>query len=460
MGVHSSMDDQPVSTPRGTPAPVLLADGRQTGRRRPGPRRRVWLRFGLTTTVALAVVLAAGLALSARVAEREGVGAVRRTTAVLASSVIAPRLTPDLLAGKPEAVAAMDELVERRLSIPTDIVRVKLWAAEGRIVYSDAHSLIGARYPLEGDAASVLRDGGTEAQVSNLRLSENRLERPLGDRLLEVYTGVRASDGTLLLFEAYYSFEDVDAHRSALLRSFASITLVGLFVFAGFQLSLGFTTVRWLHREQDRLLDNAVKMSEDHRRRLASDLHDGIVQDLVGASYVVAGAAADLRRHGEEEMATGLSESTQGIRASIQRLRSMIVDLYPAALRTAGLEVALSDLAAPLRLRGMDVQLDTPAGLNLPEHVQTLIYRLVQEAFGNVLKHASANRVTLSIESRDSCTVVEITDDGIGFIPGEAMAPGQIGLPAMADLAREAGALLEVVSEPGHGTTVRMELPT
>jgi two-component system NarL family sensor kinase len=442
------------------PTPVVLADGRRTARRRPGPSRSVWVRFGASTAIALAIVLAAGLALSTRAAEHEGVADVRHTTELLTSAVIEPQLSRDLLAGDPGAIAAMDELVDTRLSIPTDIVRVKIWDADGRIVYSDAHDLIGARYPLGDEELGVLRAGGTHAELSNLELSENRLERALGGRLLEVYSGLQAPDGTPLLLEAYYSVDDVNARRSELLWSFASITLLGLFVFAGFQLSLGFTTVRWLHRERDRLLDKAVKMSEDDRRRLASDLHDGVVQDLVGASYVLAGTAGELRERGEEQMAARLSDSRQDVRASIQRLRSMIVDLYPATLRTAGLEVVLSDLAAPLRLRGMDVQIDTPTGLALPEHAQTLVYRTIQEALRNVMNHALASRVTLAVEQHASCTRVEVTDDGIGFVPGKPPERGHIGLPAMADLARESGALLEVVSEPGHGTTVRLELPS
>jgi signal transduction histidine kinase len=452
------MDDRSVPRPGPSATPVVLADGRRTGASGPVSRGRVWLRFGLATALALAVVLAAGMALSERAAQREGVADVRRITEVLASAVIQPQLSAGLLAGQSDRVTAMDDVVQQRLLVPTDIVRVKIWSADGRIVYSDAQSLIGARYPLGDEEVRVLRDGGTHAEVSDLSLPENRLERALGGRLLEVYAGIRAPDGTPLLFEAYFSFESVNARRSVLLRSFASITLAGLFVFAGFQLSLGYTTVRWLHRERERLLEKAMKMSEGHRKRLASDLHDGIVQDLVGASFLVAGASAELGRGGDQGLAAALGEPSRGIRASIQRLRSMIVDLYPAALQTAGLEVALSDLAAPLRLRGIDVQLQTPAELNLPEHSQTVIYRMVQEALRSILRHASAHQVTLTVHSDDSTTVVEIAFDGVGYLVGEESSAEHLGLLAMADLAREAEALLEVVSEPGHGTILRLRL--
>jgi len=175
------------------------------------------------------------------------------------------------------------------------------------------------------------------------------------------------------LLEAYYTLEDVHAHRSALLWSFASITLLALVIFAGFQLSLGFTTVRWLHREQQRLLDRTVKMSEDDRRRLAADLHDGVVQDLAGVSYALTGNAVKLRENGETELAADLAGSGHTVRASIRQLRSMIVDLYPAAPRTAGRGNALADLAETVRLRGIDVDVETSGELDLSEHAQTLI---------------------------------------------------------------------------------------
>jgi signal transduction histidine kinase len=89
-----------------------------------------------------------------------------------------------------------------------------------------------------------------------------------------------------------------------------------------------------------------------------------------------------------------------------------------------------------------------------------LIYRMVQEAFRSILQHASAHQVTLTVHSGDSATVVEIADDGVGYLVGDESSAEHLGLLAMADLAREAEALLEVVSEPGHGTILRMRLPT
>jgi signal transduction histidine kinase len=441
--------------------PVVLADGRRAHRRDLEPSRRVLARFGISTALALMVILVAGLVFSSRAAEREGVADVRRLTHVLAHSVVEPNLTAGLLAGDDEAVAAMDDLVKRQLAESTDLVRVKLWAEGGRIVYSDEGRLIGTQYAFGDEELAALKAGTTDAEVSDLGRSENRFERNLGGRLLEVYSGVQAPDGTRLLFETYFSFDVVHARRTVLLWSFASITLVGLFVFAAFQLSLGYTTVRWLQRERERLLEKAVRVSEDERRRLAADLHDGIVQDLVGAAYVVTGTSAELRRRREyDECQTRLSSAADSIRTSVQGLRSMIVDLYPASLGMAGLHVAMSDLVAPLRSRGMSVDLFMPEELRIPEHVQALLYRISQEAVRNIVRHAQASSVSIHVEGRHGRTVLSITDDGTGFTPGGNSVPGHIGLRTMADLAQEAGALLEITSAPGRGTAIVVELPS
>lgn len=448
-----------VADERAGPETVLvLADGRRAHREPLEPSRRILVRFAVSTGLALAVILVTGLVFANRAAEREGVADVRELTAVLARNVVEPNLPQGLLEGDRAAITTFDALVTQRLQRGTDIVRVKLWSPDGRIVYSDDPRLIGARFAIDAEERAVLTSGGTEAEVSDLSRPENRLDRSLGPHLLEVYTGVRTARGDPLLLECYYSFADVNSRRTELMWSFASITLAGLVVFAGFQISLGYNTVSWLQRERERLLSQAVKVSEAERRRLAADLHDGVVQDLVGASFVVSGAAQELERGGSGALAARLKGSTEGIRASIQRLRSMVVDLYPASLRQAGLDVALSDLVAPLRARDVDVELIIDPDLDLPEHAESLLYRVAQESLRNVSHHARATRVRVRVTSSATSTTIEVVDDGVGFVPRPAQ-PGHIGLRTIADLAEESGALLQLSSSPGRGTTVRLELP-
>ncbi len=422
-------------------------------------RRPVLWRFGLATALAFAVVVAAGLGLSARAAEHEVMAAVSHRTALIASAVVEPQLTTALLRGEPAAIAGMDRLVTRLTAGTTDIVRVKIWDAEGCIVYSDAHRLIGVNFPLEADERRVVGTVGTSAEVSDLRLPENRMEQAFGDRLLEVYTHLRGPDGRPLMLEAYYSYDDVNARRSELLRSFASITLLALLVFAGLVVSIGITMVGWLRRERDHLLDKAVRVSDGDRRRLAADLHDGVLQDLAGASYALAGTAATIHQRGDEDLAAELTGPGDIIRASIRQLRSMIVELYPATLRTAGLTNALTDLAETARLRGIDIQLTMPEQLALPEHAQVVIYRTVQEALRTIANRSGAAHATVTVEQHASRVRVEVADDGAGFVPGQPPEKGHIGMLSMAELAEQSGGRLESLSTLGRGTILRLELP-
>src|SRR5205085_4397570 len=118
--------------------------------------------------------------------------------------VAAPYLTGALLAERPAAIAALDRTVHARL-LADPVVRVKIWDPSGRIVYSDEPRLIGARYPLRSEERHALRTAGTDAEVSDLTRPENRFERQY-HKLLEVYIGLRATNGTPVLFETYQRF--------------------------------------------------------------------------------------------------------------------------------------------------------------------------------------------------------------------------------------------------------------
>jgi hypothetical protein len=96
----------------------------------------------------------------------------------------------------------LDQTVHRRILRGTPIVRVKVWDADGRIVYSDAPVLIGTHFPLGRGELALLRHGGIGADASDLARPENRSERAFR-KLVEVYVGVRGSDGRRLLFEDY-----------------------------------------------------------------------------------------------------------------------------------------------------------------------------------------------------------------------------------------------------------------
>ena len=149
----------------------------------------------------LAVFGAASLLALRSLANAEALRDARQFATLAGQGIVEPTIAPGLLRGEPQAIAAVDRIVQERV-LGERVVRVKLWTRDGRIVYSDEPRLIGARFPLDAEKLDVLRTGTTKASLSDLAGPENRYERGQGD-LYEVYLPIRAPDGTPLLFETY-----------------------------------------------------------------------------------------------------------------------------------------------------------------------------------------------------------------------------------------------------------------
>ncbi len=159
--------------------------GTATGSRS-GRRLVAWQvgQFALAGIVALLIVVLATAIASRRVGEREAIADARITTVIRAQGLVTPTLTDDLTAGDEAAIERVDEVV-RRVVLDDSLVRVKLWTADGRIVYSDVPELIGTTWDLGADELESMATGRIEAGVSDLSKPENVYERGSG-KLLEV----------------------------------------------------------------------------------------------------------------------------------------------------------------------------------------------------------------------------------------------------------------------------------
>lgn len=401
------------------------------------------------------VVLLVGTArLSGRAAAQEAIDDAVATTQLLAHSVAEPALPRGLVSGDSGAVDRLDRAVLRRLLVE-DVARIKIWDATGRIVYSDKTQLIGNDYPLGPDERAVLRDGTTEAEESDLTKPENRYERGSGG-LLEVYTRIRAPEGDPLLFEVYYSAADIAARRASVLASFRPITVGGLLALVALATPLMWVLTRRLDRaarERERLLRAAVDASDAERRRIARDLHDTVVQDLTGTAFALSASA----RAGGATPAT-LEGLAAGMRGSLRSLRSLLVEIHPRDLRTAGLAAALEDLVAPAAGAGVEATVTVEGVEGAREQDLVLVWRVAQEAVRNTLRHAGATELSVEVRSQGPLTVLEVVDDGCGFDPAEAVDRTHFGLRGLESLIADAGGTLEVTSSPGRGTTVRLEV--
>lgn len=419
--------------------------------------------FLATGLLALSGIVAGTTELSRRAAATEAVADARQITEVLAHSVAEPDMPRGLVLGEPGAIDRFDRAVLERLLV-SDVRRVKIWTAEGLIVYSDKTQVIGGRYPLDDDELEVLRTGATDAEVSDLSKPENRFERDAGG-LLEVYTRVVSPEGTPLLFEVYFSAAAVSTREDEIASQFRPITLTGLGLVVAVATALLWLLTRRLRRsaeERERLLTAAVEASEAERLRIARDLHDGVVQDLAGATFTVGALARQAALRPETRRV--LSDAAAVLRGSQRSLRSLMMEIYPPDLDATGLPAALHDLLAPAQAQGIEVALRAAPLEDVDGQTLRLVWRVAQEAVRNALRHSGAASfaVDLSVEpaaavaSRRTVVLV-VSDDGKGFAPG-ASRPSRFGLRGLAGLVADAGGRLHVASAPGSGTTVTLWL--
>jgi signal transduction histidine kinase len=441
------------------PRTVVLADGRGAPGHSEDPTRRVVARIAVGTLVMLVAIIVGGYFASARLARHEVLANIRTLNEAVAHTLLDP--TSDRLrAGDPAALSALDDAVRGHLLPETPVERVKVWTKDGRIVYSDEKRLIGQTFPLEDDQLEVLRVGGSSTDVSDLSADENRHERIDGDtRLLEVYTAVATDGGEKLLFEAYVRHDILEARQKDILASFAGIGLLGLGLFAVFQFWLATANLRWLQRERTRMSKRSAEAVEEQRRQVARELHDGVVQDLIGAAFLVNAGTSPLRAAGRPDAAEALHEAEVSIRSSIRSLRSLLIDLYPANLRSSGLRAALLDLVDPVQARGIEVHLDLPENLQLPDHLEAALYRTAREAVRNAAGDGHPGELWVTVRLADESVDLTVRDDGGGFDPTAPVAEGHLGLRALADEAEVLGGVLEITSAPGRGTELRLVLP-
>lgn len=414
--------------------------------------------------LAVLVFVLASVPLLREIGRSEAIRNARETVRLAAAGVVEPNLRNGLLRGDPAAIAQVDEVVQERV-LSDSIVRVKIWSADGRVLYSDEPRQIGTRQTLGPDQQEALVTGAVEAEVSDLEGPENRLERGQG-QLLEVYLRIRTPDGTPVLFELYERFDSVIASGRRIWLSFLPALLGALGLLWLVHLPLAYRLARRVRRaavEREVLLRRALDASNDERRRIAGDLHDSVVQDLAGISYSLAAASSSSRVAREDPaLQSTLREAADVTRASMQRLRALLVAIHPPNVRVAGLEAAIADLLAPLERGGTRVELEVEVedGRVLERETEELLFRAAREAIRNVDEHARATSVAVRIEQRDGGVRLTATDDGAGFTPEQLerrREEGHVGLSLLEELAAHAGGHVEIRSAPGEGTTLVLE---
>jgi signal transduction histidine kinase len=210
-------------------------------------------------------------------------------------------------------------------------------------------------------------------------------------------------------------------------------------------------------RVQRDALRRVVEAQELERRRLARELHDETGQALTS---ILLGLKAVEEAKNASQRDDAAAELRQLVVSTLQDVRRLAVELRPKALDDFGLLAALERLAQTFTEQ-IGIETDVEANLGderLPPEVETALYRLVQEALTNVVKHSRASRVSISLVRKANSVSAVIEDDGVGFTEstGEGLGLGLIGMRERVGLL---DGRLEVESRPRHGTTIVAEVP-
>lgn len=425
----------------------------------------------LGSIAAIAVIMVGGFFALRSVAIAEATHDTTDRVRAEARLVEVAGLDDGIMTSDPRTIQRLDDIVRTRV-LSDSIVRVKIWSADGTILYSDEHAMIGERYTLGEDERELFETDDADAELSDLDKPENRYERGQG-KLLEAYTTMKAPDGTPLLFEMYQRFSSIGASGTRILRTLVPPLIAGMVVLLLFQVPLAWTLARRLQRgsaERERLLANAIAASTHERQRIAADLHDGVVQDLAGVAFGLAPLAAQEQRRGNDDDAQVLRNATATLRQGVRELRTLLLEIHPPNLEAAGLRVALSDLLSPLEAQGISTTLDVDTETRIRKGGRptnqaasdALVYRVAREAIRNAQRHANPSAVTLSVRHDGDATLLTVTDDGAGFTPEERQRRGEeghVGLTLLTDVVTQANGVLDVRSNPGTGTTVTLKLP-
>jgi len=204
-----------------------------------------------------------------------------------------------------------------------------------------------------------------------------------------------------------------------------------------------------LHRKETR------QAAAEERQALARDLHDAVTQSIYSATLIAEALPAVWDRDPDEGR-HNLERLRRLVRAALAEMRALLFELRPAALAAAPLDALLERLKDALEGQTQaEVEVHVDARLELPADVKITLYRVTQEAFSNIAKHARATRVSARVLAVDGGATLTVQDDGRGFDPALVPSDGHMGLHIMGERLERIAGTLTVESAPEAGTTIR-----
>jgi PAS domain S-box-containing protein len=455
-------------------AGVLAARHRLT---REGPPSTMsgWSRTLLT---ALSVLLACGALAVSVAAYRAGpVGAVEESILVgLIAASLGARIVINQLASSrarrraQEALAAKDDAL-----MEADLALVQLRKAHQTLTASEERLRLMFETAVDGIVELDARDVVRHVNGAFCAMAGLEQEEILGRTWAEVagsvdgagaslvslpYTGqaILARDGHGLHLEARTSeLPGSDPGQLLLIRDVTSARVADQTIRSLFQ----FLQDRDVDRT--RLLRRINTAIEQERNRIARDLHDGPVQGVSAASLSLEAVLLMLRTGSIDQGIEILTKVRKELSEETDNLRRLMSDLRPPVLEERGLIPALREILVRFgRESRMQANLRSRSLVDVPPELETLAYRIVQEALSNAHKHSRATSLEVVVEAVAGQIRVEVTDDGVGFDPTRArdfLRMGRVGLASMRERTELVGGTFLVRSSAGSGTTIEATLP-
>jgi signal transduction histidine kinase len=356
-----------------------------------------------------------------------------------------------VVGGETDVERVLDLIVKRARALVEARTLLVLMRREGRLVVAAQAGVIGdevSHLMIPTDDA-VFQAAMQERVAQHLQRGSPPSEARLRERL-----GAEAALVVPLLFRGHAVGALVALDREAGGSEFDEEDLRLLQAFAG---SAATAVATAESVEADRL-QQRVEVGERERLRWAQELHDDALQGLAAIRISLATALQGKGTDRAERIEGAATETVGQLEGQINELSRLINDLRPAALERHGLTKALEGLAEECSARGeLSVETDIAVEEELSSEEERVVYRVVQEALNNVLKHSQASRANVFVQLVDHYIEIQVRDDGRGFDPA-AVDSGR-GLTGMRERIELFGGEIEVSSPPEEGTLVSARVP-
>jgi len=395
--------------------------------------------------------------------------------AALAGDLARLLLTRSLPASLFFPTAAADPSLYARtmndIAAADDVVRVVLYDAQARVLWSDDTALIGRRFAHDNELRGAL-GGEIEAKIIRPGKEEHDGLRSFA-RIEEIYLPVRyARDGPVVAVLEIYRYPP--AFFAVIDRALTAVWLLGggggfvlyAALFAMARLGLvevgpGMGVVGVERRAERRRSEEALRRMnqtlEEETKRLAHEVHDEAGQLIATAQLALADVALEMPASSRE----GVAKVSRVLDEVADQLRRLAHELRPTVLDDLGLLSALEFLSqGVIKRTGLDVRVEGSTAGRLDPIIETTLYRVVQEAVLNVVKHARARSVIIRVEHGPTHIRCSIRDDGVGFdAGGQPKGPRGLGLLGIGHRVETLGGRLEIRTRPGQGTTLVVGIP-